>query len=441
MITRSTEKMKIEVEIISKEIVKPCSPTPQHLRHYHLSFLDQLCPEVNNSWVYFYDTRTSNLGCIDDDASDHLKKSLSKVLSDYYPLAGKLIDNSFVDCNDDGVPYIETRVRCRLNHVIENPSPAVVSKLLPYEMDEAVDTLLGVQVNAFDCCGMAIGVSISHKVADALSYFQFVKSWAAVSRGEPEQKIRTHFQSSSLFPPKDMSGYNLEFHIDKIVCRRFSFEASVIESLRAKHSEKMKNLLDDEDNQKPPSRIEVLSTFIWTRFQEATKEEGSRKIHLVAWTVDLRQRMEPPLPEYAFGNYVWLIRTFPTLDEKGECNDLGMKLREELNKIDQDFIVKLGEGENQWKADQQRSSSGDGEEIVAFAFSSLCRFPVYEVDFGWGNPTWAGPPTWKFKNAVVFKDAISGGGIEAYVSLAEEDMTKLESDEEFRAHVSTTGLT
>ncbi|KAI9125786.1 hypothetical protein K1719_003204 [Acacia pycnantha] len=430
--------MKIDVEIISKEIVKPSSPTPQHLRHYHLSFLDQLSPQVNNSWVYFFNTHQISKLFNFADASNHLKKSLSQVLSYFYPLAGRLTNTNFVDCNDDGVPYIETRVRCRLHHVTDNPSPTEVGKFLPYEMDEAVNTVAGVQVNIFDCGGLAIGVSMSHKVGDALSYFQFVKSWAAVSRGgEPEQKIRTHFQSSSLFPPKDISGYNLEFHIDKIVCRRFVFEASMIESLRAKHSEKMKknNLLEGT---KQPSRIEVLSTFIWTKFQEATKEEGSKNNHLVAWTVNLRPRMDPPLPEQAFGNYLWLIRTFPTLDEKGECNDLGIKLREELSKIDKDFIVKLQEGE-EWKP--QSISSDSNEEMVAFVFTSLCWFPVYEVDFGWGNPVWAGPPTWKFKNAVVFKDTVSGeGGIEAYISLTEEDMAKLEGDEEFLEHVSTTGI-
>ncbi|XP_054806281.1 stemmadenine O-acetyltransferase-like [Prosopis cineraria] len=161
--------MKIGVEKISKEIVKPSSPTPQHLRHYHLSFLDQLSPEVNNSWVYFFDIETSNLLNI-ADVSDRLKKSSSQVLSHFYPLAGRLFNQSFVDCNDEGVPYIETR-RCHLSHILDDPAPDYVSKLLPYEMDEAIDTVLGVQVNIFDCCGIAVGICISHKVTDALLFF------------------------------------------------------------------------------------------------------------------------------------------------------------------------------------------------------------------------------------------------------------------------------
>ncbi|XP_054806280.1 stemmadenine O-acetyltransferase-like [Prosopis cineraria] len=427
-------------------MVKPSSPTPQHLRRYNLSFLDQITPQVNNSMVYFFDADDVANKFNINDVSDLLKKSLSQLLTHYYPLAGRLINkNLIVDCNDEGAPYIETRVSCHLSHVItDNPSPADVRKLLPFEMDEAVDTVLGVQVNVFDCGGIAIGVCISHKIADALSYFQFVKTWAAVTRGEQEP-IRTHFQSSTLFPPKDVSGYDPDSLVakDKIVCKRFVFEASTIESLRAKYSEKMTNVLGG--HQKSPSRVELLSTFIWTRFLAATKEESGskKKIHLVAWTANLRPRMEPPLPDYAFGNYYWPMRTLPTLDEKGECHDLGLKLREEVNKIDNDFIVQLRESQ-QWNPEQKREemvrSIGNNVQPAAFAFTSLCRFPVYEVDFGWGNPMWVGPPTWKFKNVVTLKDTKSSGGIEAYASLAEKDMAKFEHDEEFLAYVSTTGL-
>ena len=53
---------------------------------------------------------------------------------------------------------------------------------------------------------------------------------------------------------------------------------------------------------------------------------------------------------------------------------------------------------------------------------------------------WAGTPTWKFKNAIIFKDTKSDGGIEVYVNMIEEDMAKLERDEEFLAHVSTSDL-
>ncbi|KAI5332613.1 hypothetical protein L3X38_022742 [Prunus dulcis] len=43
--------------------------------------------------------------------------------------------------------------------------------------------LLLVQVNLFECGGLTIGVSISHKVADASTLSTFIKSWAAIALG------------------------------------------------------------------------------------------------------------------------------------------------------------------------------------------------------------------------------------------------------------------
>ncbi|XP_054806298.1 stemmadenine O-acetyltransferase-like [Prosopis cineraria] len=248
--------LQLQVEVISTEVVNPSSPTPQHLHRHYLPFLDQLSPQVNNSMVYFFDADDVANKFNINKVSDHIKKSLSQLLAHYYPLTGRLINkNLIVDCNDEGVPNIETRVSCHLSQVTDNPSPADVSNLLPFEMDEAVDTVLGVQVNFFDCGVIAIGVCISHNIADALSYFQFVKTWAAVTRGNAEP-IRTHFQSCTLSPPKDVSGYNPDSLVikDKIVCKRFVFEASAIESLKEKYCEKMTNVL--KGHQKPPSRVE-----------------------------------------------------------------------------------------------------------------------------------------------------------------------------------------
>ena len=419
----------VEVEVISKEMVKPSSPTPQHLRRYQFSFLDQLNMVMHSPMVYFYHADDVATKFNTKEASNHLKNSLSLALTHFYPLAGRLKpDELLVDCSDAGVPYTETRVRCHLSHFTsDNLSLADVNKLLPYDMDEAVDTILGVQFNVFECGGIAVGVCLSHKVGDALSYFQFIKSWAAVARGGGElDLIRTHFQSSSFFPPKNIKGYNPESCIakEKLVAKRFVFEESVIKSLRRRFS-KM--------NQKPPSRFEVLSTFLLNRLIGATEEKVGNKKHLVTFTTNIRPRMDPPLPEFAFGNYY--VETLAAVNQKGEFDDLGKHLRE----IDNDFIkmVREHEGFGTIPNLEEIKRAVEKGEAMRFHLTSICSFPVNEVDFGWGNPTWVGVPIWKFKNLIIFKDAQSRGGIEVYVNLTEEDLAKFEHDKELLALVST----
>ncbi|KAJ1408825.1 Transferase [Sesbania bispinosa] len=416
--------MKVEVELVSKEIVKPSSPTPTHLHHYNLSFLDQLTPQLNNAMVYFFTA---------GDLSD-LKNSLSQALTHYYPLAGRFVDNTFIECNDHGVPYLEARVPCKVKDIVDNPIPNEISKLLPFEMDEIVDTPLGVQLNFFDCGGIALGVCMSHKIADAMSYFVFIQTWAAIARGEAND-IKKHFISANLFPPRDISWYDPNRAIAKenIVSKMFVFDASVIDALKVKYAERL-NL------EKPPSRVEALSTFIWTRFvaNSERSQSQSQRTYLVAYTVNLRSRMDPPLPAYAFGNYYRGVKTFPSLDDKGECYDMVGELRKEIKKIDNDYIRRLQEGSeylNSLKEDLSRLMK-NRDNIVPFTFSALCRFPVYDADFGWGKPIWVGPPGWKVKNVVIFKDTKSGGGIEAYITMTEEDMVRFQNDKDLLAHIS-----
>ena len=45
-----------------------------------------------------------------------------KTLSRYFPFSGRIRDRAFVDCNDEGVVFLEARVKCMLSEILENPS-------------------------------------------------------------------------------------------------------------------------------------------------------------------------------------------------------------------------------------------------------------------------------------------------------------------------------
>ncbi|XP_054807577.1 stemmadenine O-acetyltransferase-like [Prosopis cineraria] len=439
--------MKFEMEVISKEIIKPSSPTPHHLRRYQLSFLDQVSPLVYNPLVLFYSHNicTNPKQDFSDitTISDHLKRSLSHVLSHYYPLAGRLMDNTFIDCNDEGVPYSETRVKGQLLDFIQNPNPSELNYLLPFQLDKVTKITFGVQVNVFECGGIAIGACLSHQMADALSFFTFLNRWASVASGSGQADEFTsypasdRFVSANLFPPKNTPGFDPRSGIvnDNIISKRFVFDASVIEALKTKYAQ--------NDDDKLPSRVEALSAFIWSRYVAATQDpHGTQKTYAVVHTVNLRPRMEPPLPPDSFGNYYRFTMTFiPTLENEEECN-YGIlfvkQVREQMKKIDKDYVRRIQEGTNE-HLDFLKDISNRvlvKREMVSFNFTSLCRLPLYDADFGWGKPTWVGSPALTFKNLVVFIDTKNGGGIEVYIGLTVEDMAKFEADKELFACVN-----
>ena len=195
--------MKVDVEIISNEIIKPSSPTPDHLRHYQLSFLDQLCPKAYSPLVFFYEL---NIGDHDiNEISNKIETSLSEVLTLFYPLAGRLNNDRFVDCNDEGVSFSVARVNSpsHLSDAINNPLPSELCKYLPFELNQLTEFSVGVQLNIFQQGGIAVGLCISHRIADALSCIMFVKTWVAIARGEADQVAHPEFISAKLFPPTD----------------------------------------------------------------------------------------------------------------------------------------------------------------------------------------------------------------------------------------------
>ncbi|CAN1314205.1 Stemmadenine O-acetyltransferase [Linum perenne] len=262
--------MKLEVRVVSKEIITPSHPTPNNLRRYSLSFLDQISPPVYNPLVLFYTTTTNN----DTNAqrSKLLKESLSKVLSLYYPLAGCIDEtNSFAFCNDEGVPYVETEVNSQISDVLGDAvEPDELSRLVPFQLHEAQEVAVGVQFNRFRCGGIAIGLCVSHKVADASSTISFVKAWAAIARGEPAGNVLApEFVSFELFPPRDdMSGYKAKAGImtSTVVAKRFVFKADSIEALGERYA-RSRSL----ESKKVPSRIETLSVFIWSRLVKGSQ--------------------------------------------------------------------------------------------------------------------------------------------------------------------------
>ncbi|KAL4279355.1 hypothetical protein GQ457_03G004320 [Hibiscus cannabinus] len=88
-----------------------------------------------------------------------------QVLTKLYPFAGRLVkDRNAIDCNDQGVEYLEARVcNAEMNQFIMDEIEAKsVNRLTPFPNElEFTTNILAVQVNKFNCGGLAIGLGLS----------------------------------------------------------------------------------------------------------------------------------------------------------------------------------------------------------------------------------------------------------------------------------------
>ncbi|KAI3852224.1 hypothetical protein MKX03_009475 [Papaver bracteatum] len=433
----------MKVEVISKESIKPSCPTTHHLKFFNLSFLDLLAPPIYANAILYYCQNDNAKKIIDTDVHRSvLKKSLAETLIKFYPLAGKIIDDKLklmVDCNDEGADYIETKVsNCQLSQLIQHPNVhEIVKKFIPSDPYSTATSPkkvpLLVQVNIFeDCGGIVIGLRISHKFADAASLTTFVNDWATVARGiatdDHDRQIKgPSFEWQSLFPPRDLMGFKPTTLIKEdevLVTRKFVFGASKLAELKAKRIIVKES--DDVPDQYQPTRVEVLSAFLWKCFididQAKNKGGAQLKVYLATHTVNMRSRMVPSLPTNSFGNVLGVSAASIIMNNERTVKndqynypDLVGKVRDSIKKVDADYLL------------SENCASG---LALMLNFSSWCRFPIYEADFGWGKPTWVSTGELAMKNMVMLMDTSSGDEIEAWIHLGTEDMGEFERHEE-----------
>ncbi|XP_059638586.1 stemmadenine O-acetyltransferase-like [Cornus florida] len=384
--------MMMNIEVLSRETIKPSSPTPQHLRNLRLSLLDQLSVRFYVPIIFFYD----HMRII-------LKKSLGECLSRYYPLAGTIRDDISVDCNDAGAEYIEARVGCKLSEAIKKSDFELLKPLLPFDPYGNVigrrEALVGVKFNVFDCGGVGIGMCVSHRIADAASVSAFVNAWATMSRGggsstEADDPI---FDAALLFPPIDIvpAGFKLEKRASSSSC------VGVL-------------------NKYSPTCVQVVSALIWNTFMTTIRSKPKPGNECVAvHAVNLRDKMVPPLPNHFFGNLLQIGVAATTVDGDKDLGALASLIGNGVREINDEYVRRLKmEDDHVDSSKKERDRFLKGEKEV-FASSSWCRFPRYEVDFGWGKP--------------VGKRV----GIEAWVNLSEQDMAILQHDLDLLSFVSS----
>ncbi|KAI8014021.1 Stemmadenine O-acetyltransferase [Camellia lanceoleosa] len=129
----------------------------------------------------------------------------------------------------------------------------------------------------------------------------------------------------------------------------------------------------------------------------------------------MRPRALPPFSESCMGNFLWLAVAECKDKAETELHHLAGQVNDAIAKVNGDLVKQL-----------------QGEE------GSLKYF-----DFGWGKPTWASPvgsgesiSTIFYQNMVILIETKQGDGIEAWVSMDEQQMAIFQCDRELQIYTS-----
>ncbi|KAL6193825.1 hypothetical protein ACLB2K_034909 [Fragaria x ananassa] len=420
------------MEIVSRKLVKPSAPTPPHLKTFKLTLLDQRMPSnlYGKILLFYPGNNNNNSATLVSERSNNLQKSLSKTLVSFYPLAGQLKDDVSIDCNDEGAYFIEAKINCSISDVLSQPDPNLLEQFVPCTNDaEALNVMITlIQLTVFKCGGIAVGTCISHKITDASSMFTFLGSWTADARGEIG--VLPVFIEPSLMPPsstpiRPTPGFR---GVQNFVTRRFVFSHSKMASLKAESS----TLLQKLGHNAPSTDVELVTAILWKcAIASSQSILGRPRPSLMSQVVNLRNRMVPRLPENTMGN---LIFDFHVLIE--ESNKELPEMVATMRKGFKDFCSHKA---NRFIGEDAVSVLFDSLEeedelitkmgVTIFRFASICGFPLYDMDFGWGKPIWATNRPGSLNNLFTLIDTKGGEDIEAWVNLEQQEMAIFERSE------------
>ncbi|XP_077216335.1 coniferyl alcohol acyltransferase-like [Tasmannia lanceolata] len=392
------DRGEFSVTVHRKDIVAALLPLQEHW--LPLSNLDLLLPPIDVGVFFCYKKPTNEKNLTFSCMVNTLKKSLAQALVSYYALAGEVVVNSVGEpellCNNRGVDFFDAYADVELRELqLYNPDASVEGKLVPKKKEG----VLCVQATELKCGATIVACTFDHRIADAYSGNMFMVAWAEMAQskriiaypsfrrsllnarrsGSSDPIIDQMYEPiSSIPPPSDP-----EPGADHLISRIYYMTAKDIDRLQA----------DASIGGSRRSKLESLSACLWQLVAKSEKD-GSKRCKM-GTVVDGRTRLSDGEDGVSMSNYFGNVLSIPFGDECVEelrtkpLNWVAGAVHEYLQSaVTKEHFLGLidwVEGRRPEPALAKIYIKG-GEDGAAFVVSSGQRFPVTEVDFGWGRP-------------------------------------------------------
>ncbi|KAJ9567249.1 hypothetical protein OSB04_003215, partial [Centaurea solstitialis] len=351
-----------------------------------------------------------------------LKHSLSRLLVDYYPLAGRLKtlhssshhhdddgdgdddddDKLQVDCNGEGAVFAEAFMDITAQEFLEvsqKPNKSWRKLLFRVDAPTFLDTPpLVVQVTKLRCGGMIVCTSINHCLCDGIGTSQFLHDWAYLTTKPSDSLLVTPFHFRHMFKPRSPSSHlpllhptftkntpnpNVEdsFSINRylqsqpLVPASLTYTASNIVRLKSQCVPSVKC-----------TTFEVLASHTWRSWVKSLNLAPSLEVKLL-FSMNIRNKVSPEIPKGYYANGFVLACAKTTVEELVNRNlQHAVKLVQEAKSVMTDDringILELLEDKN-IKTDLTAS----------LVISQWSKLGLENLDFGEGKPLHMGPLT------------------------------------------------
>ncbi|KAK9732916.1 hypothetical protein RND81_04G031700 [Saponaria officinalis] len=225
---------------------------------------------------------------------------------------------------------------------------------------------------------------------------------------------------------EEKKGSSWSFHFqNRIVVRSFVIKNEAVAKLKAKSiNEQLTN----------PSRFEAIAGFLWKSILSNSTKDGPSALNVA---VDLRPRVDPPLPVESMGNI--FITALVRSEKNAEFHELVAKIHDSISEMKELASELQGDKREEakdrhWKKFINTVVECKGKDV--YVITPWCKSAGFsDVDFGFGNPKRVVPVddvvNHNQRNTIILTEF--GDGFEAWMFLEEECIKFLESNLEFLA--------
>ncbi|CAN6454347.1 unnamed protein product [Victoria cruziana] len=400
-------------------------------RKFRQSIFDRKASDMHVAVLFVY----NKLGTF---PNSQIMLGLSKALSYYSLLAGRLSHGHIVVDDNSGVSVFETKVAGKLDDFLPlEPSPSLYA-LHPHA--EGSNPMLAVQLNRFDCGGLVIGICASHKVADGQAMSNFFLAWSRLVRSpELELDHQPILDLEPLISPRDPPFYS---HPHERI--EFTDSSPPPEETEDVISDKIDNLIVhyswefiEELKERAwsssirtgglkPSTFACLLSHVWRKTCIA---RGLRDDEVTSVWVLVNGRPRLGISPEFFGNVVLDACPSATVNElvKEGVGNGARLIKEAVARVNGDYFQSFIDFGEMNKEKELVPSSDVGEKFLSpnLEVDSWLGFRFHEVDMGAGAPD-AFRPSWiPMEGVVIFVPAGSSqeagkGGVNAIITLFKE---------------------
>lgn len=285
------------------------------------------------------------------------------------------------------------------------------------------------QVTRFTCGGITLAVNWSHAAADGLSGFHFMKSWSEIARGAEVSLLPDHRRQEITKPRIPPCATEFAFQIlksDEALAMELQTQHSTVTVPGAAREDPKVVTLDDAqdseevvaetsaDSKKENPKVEMrvfditkenvehlksvaaapeltradcVSAHLWRTVVQA---RGLPRHALVRFWVLMEGRRKLGLPPGYFGNVVGMTCAMATVDEvlSEPLTHLASLIHSSVSSVSREYFLNLVDWFELNGIDVLASSMSFGVNRST-GVSYLNRFPFYELDFGFGIPSYS----------------------------------------------------